>query len=124
MNERGSILEPHYTLKEATEKFFPNGPLTAASLRNEIRKGRLQATMPAGKLLVTERALVEMLEQCRVRRNHHGFTSSVRNAAAARCGSSETERIGRAQAAIRATERALKNASPDTSMKNTRHPKP
>ena len=49
-------LEALYTLKQAAGKFFPNGPLTAASLRNEIRKGRLQATMPAGKLF--ERAAI------------------------------------------------------------------
>jgi hypothetical protein len=51
------IVEPHYTLRQAAEKFFPNGPLTASSLRNEIRKGRLHAVMPAGKLLVTETAI-------------------------------------------------------------------
>ena len=47
-------LEPHYTLAEAVALFFPRGPLTVSSLRNEIRKGRLRATKPAGKLLVTE----------------------------------------------------------------------
>lgn len=119
MDEPSAILDAVYTLKQAAEKFFPNGPLTAASLRNEIRKGRLQATMPAGKLLVTERALVGMLERCRVHRNHPDSFSNMRSAAGTPCGSSEMERIERAQASISATERMLKNALPNTSMRNT-----
>ena len=107
-------VEPLYTLKQATEKFFPNGPLTVASLRNEIRKGRLQATMPAGKLLVTEQALVEMLERCRVQRSHRDSSSSAPSVGARPCGLSEMERIERAQASIKATERTLKNFSPAT----------
>ena len=46
--------EPHYTLAQAVAPFFPSGPLTIASLRNEIRKGRLRATMPAGKSSVAD----------------------------------------------------------------------
>ena len=114
------LMDPVYTLKQAAERFFPNGPLTVASLRNEIRKGRLQATMPAGKLLVTERALVEMLQRCRVAPSHHDCTLNARSADAVPCGLSATERIERAQASIRATERLLKNILPATSMKNTR----
>ena len=40
------ILEPHYSLAQAVEKFFPGGPITISSLRNAIRNGELQATMP------------------------------------------------------------------------------
>jgi hypothetical protein len=123
MKEPGSVLEPVYTLKQAAEKFFPNGALTAASLRNEIRKGRLQASMPAGKLLITERALIEMLDQCRVHRSHPDSFSNARNVVATPCLSSEMERIARAQASIRATERTLKKRSHDTSTKSTRHHK-
>lgn len=101
MSQRPASIEAVYTLKQAAAKFFPNGPLTAASLRNEIRKGRLQATMPAGKLLVTETALIEMLEACRV--NVCRLTSSSKSASRPdeTFGGSETERIARAQAALK-----------------------
>jgi hypothetical protein len=95
------MVEPVYTLKQAVEKFFPDGPLTVASLRHEIRKGRLQATMPAGKLLITERALVEMLERCRVQPSNPILPASELRPGPL-SGSSETERIARAQAAASA----------------------
>jgi hypothetical protein len=84
-------VEPHYTLRQAAEKFFPNGPLTAASLRNEIKKGRLHAVMPAGKLLVTESAIAEMLVLCRVQ-SRPGSTSKSRSRPVQTLGTSETER--------------------------------
>jgi hypothetical protein len=105
-----AIVEPVFTLKQAVEKFFPNGPLTVASLRHEIRKGRLQATMPAGKLLITERALVEMLERCRVQPSNRILSASERLAACS-SGSSETERIARAQAAASALMTKKRSAS-------------
>jgi predicted RNA-binding Zn ribbon-like protein len=58
-------IERRYTLKQAIDQFFPDGPLTVASLRTEIRKGRLVAERIAGKLTVTEASLALMLEQCR-----------------------------------------------------------
>jgi len=101
MPERGASLEPVYTLKQAAEKFFPSGPLTAASLRNEIRKGRLRATMPAGKLLVTESALIEMLESCRVNVCRPTSSSKSVGRLDEMFGGSETERIAKAQAALK-----------------------
>jgi hypothetical protein len=96
----GLIVEPHFTLRQAAEQFFPNGPLTAASLRNEIKKGRLHATMPAGKLLVTETAIAEMLALCRVQ-SHHDSISRNRNDRAPTRGTSETERNASALAAAK-----------------------
>ena len=98
MKEPTRTVEAVYTLKQAAEKFFPGGPLTAASLRNEIKKGRLQATMPAGKLLVTETAIAEMLERCRVQTSNPILRASEHRPVGS-FGSSETERIARAQAA-------------------------
>src|SRR5215204_4864477 len=98
MNDRPTSLEPHYTLRCAAEKFFPNGPLTAASLRNEIKKGRLHAVMPAGKLLVTESAIAEMLVQCRVQ-SRPGCISKNRSDRVLTLGTSETERNASALAA-------------------------
>jgi hypothetical protein len=92
--------EPHYTLAQAVARFFPSGPLTVASLRNEIRKGRLRATKPAGKLLVTESAIVEMLQACHVV-SHRDCTSSSVPPHASPSGSSETERDASAQAVAR-----------------------
>jgi hypothetical protein len=106
MTERPSSIEPVYTLKQAAQKFFPNGPLTAASLRNEIRKGRLQATMPAGKLLVTESALIEMLAACRVNVSRPTSSSTCASPACRTSGASETERIAQAQAALNTIFRA------------------
>lgn len=115
-----ATVEPVYTLKQAAAKFFPNGPLTAASLRGEIKKGRLQASMPAGKLLVTERAIAEMLERCRVHQSRPDYFSSTLNADARRYGASEMERIEQARASIEATGLLLKKPLLATSPKNTR----
>jgi hypothetical protein len=100
MREPRSTVEPVYTLRQAAVKFFPDGALTVASLRNEIKKGRLQATMPAGKLLVTETAIAEMLALCRVE-NHLVCTSKSRTRPARTLGTSETERNASALAAAK-----------------------
>src|SRR5258705_12870674 len=94
-------LVPHYTLKQAAARFFADGPITVATLRNAIKKGLLQATMPEGKLLVTEPWLVEWLDQCRVQRSSPICSARGRRPARS-SGSSETERIASAQAAASA----------------------
>src|SRR5262245_27287196 len=110
-------LEPVYTLKQAAQKFFPDGTLTVTSLRNEIRKGRLRATMPAGKLLVTESALVEMLEACRVvvNRQDCGSSRQSRKEAAPLSGSSLTDRDERARDAANKILSKLNGNSQSTS---------
>jgi len=35
----GLAVEPHYTLQEAVERFFPGGRISVRSLRTEIKKG-------------------------------------------------------------------------------------
>jgi hypothetical protein len=47
-------------LAEAVEVFWPEGPLTIASLRTEIRKGRLTSARVAGRLFVTPADLKRM----------------------------------------------------------------
>jgi hypothetical protein len=102
-------LEKHYTLKRAVAKFFPDGPITVATLRNAIRKGTLQATMPEGKLLVTETWLMEWLDRCRVPRSNP--ISNVRERRQeASSGSSEAERIASAQAAASGFMTRTRNA--------------
>ncbi len=54
------------TLTEAAALLWPDGPLTAHSLRVAAAAGRLPVTMIARKLLTTKRALREM-SQCAAR---------------------------------------------------------
>ena len=56
------------TLVEAAAVFFPEGPLTVASLRTTIRRGELAYVMRAGKMLTTPGAMRDMMKpQFRVR---------------------------------------------------------
>jgi hypothetical protein len=53
------------TFSEAAALLWPQGPLTASSLRTAYRAGELEVAMIARKLLVTKRALAEMTENAR-----------------------------------------------------------
>jgi hypothetical protein len=53
------------TLAEAAALMWPEGPLTASSLRTAHRAGRLEVTIIARKLLVTKAALKAMQEASR-----------------------------------------------------------
>lgn len=64
------------TLMEAAAVFWPNGPLTIASLRTEIRAGRLTAEFIAGKLFVTPAALRDMRRRCRARQKAPASSSA------------------------------------------------
>jgi len=125
MTNLGPIVEPHYTLKEAVERFFPGGNITVRSLRTEIRKGRLHVAEVAAKFLVTEAAIAQMLESCQ--RCHApeklpDCTSSGGNRPGRTCGSSEMERLKSAQAAASMTIAELRKPSHATSPPNTNHP--
>lgn len=50
------------TFSEAAALLWPNGPLTASSLRTAYRAGDLEVTDIARKLLVTKKALRAMTE--------------------------------------------------------------
>jgi hypothetical protein len=50
---------------EAASLLWPDGPLTASSLRTAYRAGELEVTVIARKLLVTRRALAEMTAAAR-----------------------------------------------------------
>jgi hypothetical protein len=105
MKEAASPVEPHYTLQEAVERFFPGGHITVRSLRTEIKKGRLQVSEVAGKFLVSESAIARMLEACacRERDRPQDCTSSAAHRRDTMFGSSEMERLASARAAIRTT---------------------
>jgi hypothetical protein len=53
------------TFQEAAALLWPQGPLTASSLRTAYRAGELEVVMIARKLLVTKRGLAEMAENAR-----------------------------------------------------------
>lgn len=93
-------VEPHYSLAEAVARFFPHGPLTVSSLRTEIRKGRLRVARVAGKYLVSESAIREMLETCRVNEKPRDSTSERAAPTEAPSGLSSTDRLRSAQAAL------------------------
>jgi hypothetical protein len=102
MKEPASSVEPHYSLREAVERFFPGGHITVRSLRTEIKKGRLRVVEVAGKFLVSESAIAQMLESCglcrvpeRPRASSYGAAAKI----AVQSGTSATERIASARAA-------------------------
>jgi hypothetical protein len=53
------------TFAEAAALMWPDGPLTASSLRTAYRAGELEVVVIARKLLVTKRALAAMAEAAR-----------------------------------------------------------
>jgi hypothetical protein len=116
-------MEPHYTLRRAVEKFFPDGPVGVSSLRNAIRKGALQATKPEGKLLVTEIWIVEWLERCRVAVNLPACGSNPpnRTADAQPSGALLTDRNEKALNATNATLNRLSANSRTTSQASSSH---
>jgi hypothetical protein len=73
------VLEPNYSLGQAIEKFFPDGPISVNTLRKAIREGELQATKPQGKLLVTKLWLSDWLNRCRVTKNLPASGSGLLN---------------------------------------------
>ncbi|MEA2896138.1 MAG: hypothetical protein QOJ84_1753 [Bradyrhizobium sp.] len=50
---------------EAADLLWPDGPLTASSLRTAYRAGELEVTMIARKMLTTKRAIAAMTEGAR-----------------------------------------------------------
>ena len=92
-------MEPYYTLDQAVRKFFPVGQVAKSCLRGAIKKGELKAVKPGAAFLVKESWLNEWLEQCHVNVNRPVSFSRSANPTNAMSGTSETERIERAQAA-------------------------
>lgn len=114
-------LEPVYPLKEAVDRFLPGGHWTVSSLRTEIRKGRLQVERIAGKIGVTESAIREMRQLCRDKPKDPASTSGPPDTTGKQPGLSSTEERKQAQDAAKATLKALRTGSRNTSRKNTSH---
>jgi hypothetical protein len=82
---------PLLCARSVCPKFWPDGAISVSTLRNSIRKGLLQATMPDGKALVTEVWLAEPLNRCRVVKALPDCGSSLANLDE-RAGRARTER--------------------------------
>lgn len=116
-------LEPVYSLKEAVAKVL-KGRWTVASLRTEIRKGRLRPTRIAGKLGVTDSALGDMLKLCQDEPRARAFTLDRPDSNAVPSGSLSTEEKKLALDAAKQTAKALRTRSLSISHENTNRRKP
>jgi len=79
-------------LADAVKLFFPFGGVTVATLRTEIRKGRLAVERIGNKDFVTGEAIARMRELCRVEPKVPVSVSSKRQAATP-SGSSATDQL-------------------------------
>jgi hypothetical protein len=94
---------------------YPDGSVSASSLRREAARGRLVIERIAGKDFTTLKNIERMRELCRVPQKESAFGfgqksgTSMAPSASVRCGSSETDRARSARAA---RQRAYRNCEP------------
>ena len=126
-SDRTPLVAQHYGLTQAARKFFPDGSITRRSLLTEIHKGRLHAKLVAGKYLVTESDIRNMLEACTCKgvdaadaKCPQGYTFATAQEES-QPTSLSTERVKLAQASARANLAALKKPSKAISPANTDH---
>jgi hypothetical protein len=116
-------------LKEAARIAFPYGGMTAKRLRQEHRNGNLKIET-YGNQDFTTLAHIEEMRQKKCRANQKDLVSGSNQQdtppraklTSTRGGSSETESIRRARAALLQTARTLNSNSPNTSAENTKSP--
>jgi hypothetical protein len=108
----------------AVEIAFPAGGMTVSGLRREYERGRLEIEEIAGKQFTTLRAIEEMRERCRVKRKGPDCGSNQRptrrpaKSDDEQRGSSATDRVKSARAALERTAQALSESSPSISQAN------
>ena len=112
-------------LEKAAQLAFPDGSISASTLRRMIVAGKLDAELIAGKYFVTLAAIGEMRNRCRVQAkvpasgySPHAGTKPVGPSNRA-CGASETGDSSEALASARAILRTLKAPSETTSPAST-----
>lgn len=93
------------TFQEYIAVFYPEGPLTVATLRNEMYRGRLTPAMVAGRYFVTPAQVKGLFAPCLARQKVRGSTSAqpvspAQGLRSRKPGLSETERMKSAQAAV------------------------
>ncbi|MGA8990133.1 MAG: hypothetical protein WB500_07095 [Rhodoplanes sp.] len=112
----------------AAQLAFPDGSMGASGLRREGQRGRLVIERIAGKDFTTLRHIEEMREKCRDPQKAQGFGSNPKSAtraassSAAQPGSSATDRVRSARAALDKTAKGLSECSQSTSPASTRSP--
>jgi hypothetical protein len=106
-------LDELLTLEDASA--FLNGKGTAATLRAEHSRGKLELYKIGKRLYTTKRDLKEMQRKCRVPQEALGFIST----SGASNGLSEMDRISSVQAALSQTTKALTKSSRTTSGQDT-----
>lgn len=105
-------------LSVAASIAYPDGSMSAAGLRREANRGRLDIERVAGRDYTTLRAIEEMRRKCRVQPKARASISES-EPAARRSGSSETARTSTAQAALNTTVRELRERLKATSREST-----
>ena len=114
-------------LSIAAKLSFPDGSMTASGLRREAKRGHLVVKRIAGKDYTTLAAIDRMRELCRLEAKAPDCISAVRDVtkrdATHRSGSSATETVRQAQAALRMTLAELNEPSQHTSRRSTRQPR-
>jgi hypothetical protein len=73
-------LDTPLRLEKAAQIAFPDGSMTASSLRREAKRGRLQIERIANKHFTTLRAIERMREQCRENPKAPVFGSNPKSA--------------------------------------------
>jgi len=119
-------LDTPLRLDVAAKAAFPFGDMTASGLRREAQRGRLVIERIAGKDFTTLRHIEEMRKKCRDQQKAQGSGSNQRSAtrtassSAAQPGSSATDHVRSARAALEKTARELKGRSQSTSPASTK----
>jgi len=115
-----SAIMPDTPLRLATaaKLAFPDGSITAKSLRGEAKRGRLRITRIAGKDFTTLAAIKRMIEECHVPQSRPASTFANAPAANPSTSSSTVDARSALAAAQNAREK-LKKLSPATSPTNT-----
>lgn len=101
-------------LADAARIAFPDGGMTAAGLRRERDRGRLEVWKVAGKEYVTLAAIQRMLDRCRQGPKESASTSGQPKAEAQPNGSSGMDARASAQAAASWLEQRLRECSRPT----------
>jgi hypothetical protein len=110
-------LDTPLRLHDAVTLGFPAGGMTVSGLRREGRRGNLTIETIAGKQFTTLRAIEEMRQRCRDQAkdadsgSNRKHTTARASSSGAQTGSSKTDRVKSARAALEKTARELKERS-------------
>jgi hypothetical protein len=104
---------------------FPDASMTASGLRREAARGRLIIERIAGRDYVTLAAIERMREKCRLAPDHTSISDArdlTTREATRQSGSSKTEAISEARAALRTMLKVPNECSRSISPANTPEP--